>query len=113
MAGGDELTPGEPEIGDEPDRGCGHGGTGEVELGPLERRQGGPDFRVVPALRTELLARLLELRLGLAQAGLRALELALRLVGPRLGVDLALDQLEDPAACSRVWRAWRGRRDRA
>ena len=96
-----------------PTVGAVHGGVGEVELRPLERRQGGPELRVVLALRAELLARLLELRLGLARAGLRALELAPRLVGARLGVDAALDELEDPGRLLlRVGELGAGVRDR-
>jgi hypothetical protein len=64
-------------------------------------------------LRAELLARLLQLGLGLARARLRALELAARLVGPRLGVDAALDELEDPGRLLlRVGELGAGVRDR-
>ena len=46
-------------------------------------------------MRAKLLARLLELRLGLTHPGLRSLELAFGLITLCLGVDAALDQLED------------------
>src|SRR5271169_4722733 len=75
--------------------GCEQGGAGEVESCLLERSQRLADLRIVGALGTELLARLLKRGLRLLHIRLGRVQLRPCLVAFRRRIDASADQLED------------------
>src|SRR5215472_11545269 len=96
LAGGRELPDVELQVGYHTIAGCAQGGAGEIEACLLKRGQRLADLRIVGALWTERLARLLQRGLGTLHLRLGRVQLRPRLVAFRLCIDANAHQLEDP-----------------
>src|SRR5215472_1702602 len=96
LTGGRELPDIELQVGYHTIAGCAQGGAGEIEACLLKRGQRLADLRIVGALWTERLARLLQRGLGTLHLRLGRVQLRTRLVAFRLCIDANAHQLKDP-----------------